>query len=256
MLPLTDHLPARRTPVINYLIVAANVLMFLWELSLGPYLQRALYSVAFVPRYFWVPGYLVPNIIRVFISMFLHGGFLHIGSNMLYLWIFGDNVEDRLGHVRYLLFYLLSGYAATLGHFLSSPDSAVPASFVIWADYIASPPALNNTLWGRVNGQNKQLGVHPLMQNLHDPRVRYVTKSVLGHNQLTLLNVPYSPRTFSTYTAVDSTPIQSFSKIEIASGLARNAVANFSSDCRSASSVRMRSARCPMIAPYRPSNSA
>jgi hypothetical protein len=97
--------------------------------------------------------------------------------------------------------------------------SAVPASFVIWADYIASPPALNNTLWGRVNGQNKQLGVHPLMQNLHDPRVRYVTKSVLGHNQLTLLNVPYSPRTFSTYTAVDSTPIQSFSKIEIASGL-------------------------------------
>jgi hypothetical protein len=97
--------------------------------------------------------------------------------------------------------------------------SVVPASFIVWADYIASPTSLNNTLWGRVNGQNKQLGVHPLMQNLNDPRVRYVTKAVLGHNQLTLLNIPYSPRSFSTYTSVDSTPIQSFSKIDLASGL-------------------------------------
>lgn len=97
--------------------------------------------------------------------------------------------------------------------------SAVPSDFIVWADYIASPPALNNTLWGRVNGQNKQLGVHPLMQNLNDPRVRYVTKAVLGHNQLTLLNIPYSPRSFSTFTYVDSTPIQAFSKIDLASGL-------------------------------------
>jgi len=61
MLPLTDHLPARRTPVINYLIIAANVAMFVWELSLGPNVQQALYEVAFVPRRFWIPGYLVPN---------------------------------------------------------------------------------------------------------------------------------------------------------------------------------------------------
>jgi len=59
--------------------------------------------------------------------MFLHGGWMHFLGNMLFLWIFGDNVEDRLGHARYLVFYLLSGYAATLGHFLSSPSSAVPA---------------------------------------------------------------------------------------------------------------------------------
>jgi membrane associated rhomboid family serine protease len=127
MLPLTDHLPARRTPVINYLIIAANVLMFLWELSLGPYVQRALYSVAFVPRYFWVPGYLVPNIIRIFISMFLHGGFLHIASNMLYLWIFGDNIEDRLGHAKYLIFYLVCGFGATLTHAFFNAGSNVPA---------------------------------------------------------------------------------------------------------------------------------
>jgi hypothetical protein len=98
--------------------------------------------------------------------------------------------------------------------------SLVPASFVLWVDYILSGNlALENTLWTRVNGQNKQLGVHPLMQNLHDPRVRYVTKAVLGHNQLTLLNIPYSPRTFSSFTSTDSTPLQAGSKIELASGL-------------------------------------
>jgi len=127
MLPLTDHLHARRTPVINYLIVAANVAVFLWELSLGPDLQRALFEVAFVPRRFWIPGYLLPNVITIFVSMFLHGGFLHIAGNMLYLWIFGDNVEDRLGHVRYLLFYLICGFGAMLTHAFFNADSTVPA---------------------------------------------------------------------------------------------------------------------------------
>jgi hypothetical protein len=98
--------------------------------------------------------------------------------------------------------------------------SQVPANFVAWVSYITSTnPNLENTLWFRVNGQNKQLGVHPLMQNLNDPRVRYVTRAVLGHNQLTLLNIPYSPRTFSTFTYADSTPIQANSSIELASGL-------------------------------------
>lgn len=96
----------------------------------------------------------------------------------------------------------------------------VPPTFVIWVDYITSGnTALQNTLWARVNGQNKQLGVHPLMQHLNDPRVRYVTKPVLGHNQLTFLNIPYSPRTFSTFSYTDSTPIQSNSSIALASGL-------------------------------------
>jgi hypothetical protein len=98
--------------------------------------------------------------------------------------------------------------------------SLVPANFVVYADYITSGnTALQNTLYPRVNGQNKQLGVHPLMQGLSDPRVRYVTKAVLGHNQLTLLNVPYSPRTFSTFTYTDSTVIQTNSSIDMASGL-------------------------------------
>jgi membrane associated rhomboid family serine protease len=127
MLPLTDHLPSRRPAVVNYLIIAANVLVFLWEMTLGASIQQELYAVAFVPRYFWVPGYLVPNIIRIFISMFLHGGLLHIGSNMLYLWIFGDNVEDRLGHGRYAIFYLVCGFGATLTHAFFNAGSNVPA---------------------------------------------------------------------------------------------------------------------------------
>ena len=98
--------------------------------------------------------------------------------------------------------------------------SAVDPNFNIQADYLNSANTnLQNSLWTRAVGQNKQIGVHPLMQNLNDPRVRYVTKSVLGHNQLTLLNVPYSPRTFSTFSYVDSTPFAQNSKIEIASGL-------------------------------------
>ena len=98
----------------------------------------------------------------------------------------------------------------------------VPPNFVMWVDYVLSGnTALENTLWTRISGQNKQLGVHPLMQNLNDRRVRYVTQAVLGHNQLTELNIPYSPRTFSTFaaSATDSTALQAGSKIELASGL-------------------------------------
>lgn len=127
MLPLSDHNPRRTFPIINLLLIGTNILFFLWELSLGEALQPALMNVAFIPKRFWLPGYLVPDVLTIFVSMFLHGGFLHIGSNMLYLWIFGDNIEDRLGHVRYLVFYLLCGVLATLAHAFASPNSAIPA---------------------------------------------------------------------------------------------------------------------------------
>ena len=127
MIPLRDINPIRTTPVVNYLIIIVNVLTFMWELSFGPNLERALFNVAFIPARFWIPGYLLPNLITIFISMFLHGGLLHIASNMLYLWIFGDNIEDRLGHGRYLIFYLLCGFGATLSHAFFNPTSRVPA---------------------------------------------------------------------------------------------------------------------------------
>ena len=127
MIPLRDDNPRRTFPFITYTLVALNILAFLWELSLGPNLQGALFNIAFIPARYWLPGNWVFDLLTIVVSMFLHGGLLHIGSNMLYLWIFGDNVEDRLGHGRYLLFYLLCGFAATLAHAAFSPGSRVPA---------------------------------------------------------------------------------------------------------------------------------
>lgn len=127
MLPLSDHNPRRTVPFVTFTLIALNILAFLWELSLGPQIQEALYGVAFIPRRFWIPGYWPQDIMTTFASMFLHGSLMHIGSNMLYLWIFGDNIEDRLGHVRYVIFYFLCGIVATLAHAFFNPTSTLPA---------------------------------------------------------------------------------------------------------------------------------
>ena len=127
MLPLSDHNPRRTVPFVTYTLVMLNVLAFLWELSLGPSLERVLFNVAFIPRNFFMSGDWIDGIRSMFFSMFLHGSLMHIGSNMLYLWIFGDNIEDRLGHVRYVIFYFACGVVATLAHAFSSPASAIPA---------------------------------------------------------------------------------------------------------------------------------
>jgi membrane associated rhomboid family serine protease len=126
MFPLSDHLPRRTTPIINYLLIAANIVMFIWELSLGPDIERALFAVAFIPARFWYSPD-VANIFTMFVSMFLHGGWIHLGGNMLYLWIFGDNVEDRLGHGKYLFFYFICGIAATMAHAIMNPASRIPS---------------------------------------------------------------------------------------------------------------------------------
>jgi membrane associated rhomboid family serine protease len=127
MLPLSDHNPRRTFPVVTYALIALNILAFFWELSLGQNLQRALFNVAFIPARFWLSGNWAHDITTAFFSMFLHGSLMHIGSNMLYLWIFGDNIEDRLGHARFTIFYFLCGIIATLAHALASPGSTIPA---------------------------------------------------------------------------------------------------------------------------------
>ena len=127
MLPLTDHIPRRTVPVVTMLIIIVNIIVFLWELQLGPDLQQAIMQVAFIPARLWLSGYLFANLQTIVFSMFLHGGFLHIGSNMLYLWIFGDNIEDRLGHVRYTVFYFLCGVIAALTHAFANPSSTLPS---------------------------------------------------------------------------------------------------------------------------------
>jgi membrane associated rhomboid family serine protease len=118
MIPLRDIIPSRTTPVVTVAIITLNVLVFLFELSLGRSVDAFTLYFGLVPAAFsWV---------AVFTSMFVHGGFLHIAGNMLYLWIFGDNVEDRMGHGRFLVFYLLCGIAAALAQTITAPDSIVP----------------------------------------------------------------------------------------------------------------------------------
>jgi membrane associated rhomboid family serine protease len=122
MFPIGDDNTARRTqPVVTYTLIALNVLVFLAELSGG---DAFIQTWAFVPtRFLANPG---GDFVTIFTSMFMHGGWLHIGGNMLYLWIFGDNVEDRFGHVRYLVFYLICGIVATFAQLAFSMGSAIP----------------------------------------------------------------------------------------------------------------------------------
>src|SRR5258708_17299326 len=101
--------------------------MFFWEMSLGYDIEPVLAHVAFVPARFWYAPAVLPSLFSALVSMFLHGGWLHLGGNMLYLWIFGDNIEDRLGHFRYLVFYLACGFAATLAHAIVNPGSRLPS---------------------------------------------------------------------------------------------------------------------------------
>ena len=122
MFPLGDDNSMRRTtPYVTFVLIAINVLVFLLELQSG---DAFIQEWAFVPgRFSDNPG---ANIATIFSAMFMHGGWLHLGGNMLYLWIFGDNVEDRFGHVKFLIFYLLCGIAATFAQYYVSPGSNIP----------------------------------------------------------------------------------------------------------------------------------
>ena len=118
MIPLRDVIPSRTTPFMTVTLIALNTLVFVYELSLGERVEDFVLYFGLVPAAF--------SVVTLFTSMFLHGGFLHFAGNMLYLWIFGDNVEDRMGHGRFLVFYLLCGVAAALAQTITSPDSVVP----------------------------------------------------------------------------------------------------------------------------------
>ena len=122
MFPIGDDDSSRRTvPLVTYALVALNVLFFFVELSGG---DAFVGTWAFIPRRFMAnPAADFPTL---FTSMFMHGGWLHLGGNMLYLWIFGDNVEDRFGHLPFTIFYLLCGLAATFAQFMFSLGSRVP----------------------------------------------------------------------------------------------------------------------------------
>jgi membrane associated rhomboid family serine protease len=129
VIPIRDTIRSRTAPVVTLALIAVNVLVFLHEIALGPYVERFVYAYGLIPRRFvyWPGDPLDPlRFLPLLTSMFWHGGWAHLIGNMLYLWIFGDNVEDRLGHLRYLLFYLLAGAAAGLTHVVLGPTSNLP----------------------------------------------------------------------------------------------------------------------------------
>ena len=126
MIPIRDEIPTRETPVVNYLLIAVNILVFVWMLFLpDSALETFVNKYAMVPAHF-AYGVTLTAVMTIFTSMFMHAGLAHIGGNMLYLWIFGDNVEDRLGHGRYLAFYLVGGVAASLTHLVTNWGSDLP----------------------------------------------------------------------------------------------------------------------------------
>ena len=136
MIPLRDSTRSASYPVVTKALIFVNVLVFLWELGLGPNLPRAFVNFAIIPARYTHPAAAaqefgpfanpVVALTPFLSSMFLHGGWMHLLGNMWTLWIFGDNVEDRLGKARYLAFYLGSGLAAGLVHLVTNPNSAVP----------------------------------------------------------------------------------------------------------------------------------
>ncbi len=125
MLPLYDTIRSHKFPFINVLLIAANVIAFLYEMQLGPSaLERFIFAWGLVPAHLTSDP--VNSWVTIFTSMFLHGGWFHLLSNMWFLYIFGDNVEARMGGARYLIFYLLSGVAAALLQTFILPTSQVP----------------------------------------------------------------------------------------------------------------------------------
>jgi membrane associated rhomboid family serine protease len=151
--------PRRIQPLVTYGLIALNVLVFFLELSGGD---------NFIIQWSFVPSRFLSNpageIITIFSSMFMHADYLHIGSNMLYLWIFGDNVEDRFGHATFLVFYLICGVAATLAQFAVSMNSSIPnlgasgaIAGVLGAYLVLFPGRRVNILLGRYITQTNAL---------------------------------------------------------------------------------------------------
>jgi hypothetical protein len=131
VIPLRDTIPRRTVPFVTRLLLVANVAAFVLELMQGERLEAFVNTFAFVPARLFRPD-LFPgwttgaSVVTIFTAMFLHGGFLHLAGNMLFLWIFADNVEDALGHGRFLLFYLVCGAGATLVQAFLAPASTIP----------------------------------------------------------------------------------------------------------------------------------
>ncbi|MGI9228798.1 MAG: rhomboid family intramembrane serine protease [Gammaproteobacteria bacterium] len=133
MIPLHDDNPTHIFPLLTIAFIVACVLAFFWQASVGPQgNEMIIYALGVIPAVLLdkvaLPPELavLPPVATIFTSMFLHGGFMHLAGNMLYLWIFGNNVEDAMGHRRFVIFYLICGVVAVFGQVAQNPDSQIP----------------------------------------------------------------------------------------------------------------------------------
>src|SRR5881296_1124310 len=138
MIPLRDDNPTTIKPVVTVALIVVNAMVFMYQLSLEPKQgELFVYEFGAIPAVIFGSGNLppeveaipetIPPVLTIFTSMFLHGGFMHLIGNMLYLWIFGNNIEDAMGHARFIVFYVVSGVAASFAHVFTNLDSTVPA---------------------------------------------------------------------------------------------------------------------------------
>lgn len=159
MFPLYDDNPREGPAIVTWSLIAICVVVFLWQLSLGQAGNAAIYGFGMIPARLFGGAELsaaIPQVsppLTVITSMFMHGGFLHLGGNMLYLWIFGDNVEDSMGHFRFLVFYIVCGAIAALAQAGVDPTSTIPLigasgaiSGVLGAYILLHPRAMVRTL--------------------------------------------------------------------------------------------------------------
>ena len=132
MIPLRDDNPTSIPPIVTVLLIATCTIVFIWELSLGNAQKSAIYAFGAIPAvlfgYDQLPTHLalVPSWMTAITSMFLHGGWMHLIGNMLFLWIFGNNIEDAMGHFRFVIFYIVCGLAALLANALPDMHSSIP----------------------------------------------------------------------------------------------------------------------------------
>lgn len=131
MIPIRDTIPSRTYPIVTISLIAVNSVLFLFETSLGSHLDKFIFAYSVIPAKYFHLGQvdrwnIVDRFLPLFTSLFLHGGWLHLIGNMIYLWIFGDNVEDMMGHIKYLLFYLLCGLGANYAHLYTNASSPIP----------------------------------------------------------------------------------------------------------------------------------
>jgi len=125
LIPIRDEIKARRVPYINYILIAINIAVFIYQFTAGSRIEAIITEFALVPAQLSA-GLDLGDMRSILTSMFLHASWMHLLGNMLYLWIFGDNVEDRLGHFWYLLFYLAGGFVAAFAHWAINPASSIP----------------------------------------------------------------------------------------------------------------------------------